>query len=229
MPNNVEKKTVVKNIEEGEPKIELGKLKKPTYAISAIFSLGGMTIALILAFVINDSLDKIQVSIDSNLNSLDSLLNDFENTASAVQGEVLAFNDTLDRMNESIFSLATGINRTGTTVKAFGETLSGLDLLGSSFDGYSSNLSASGDSLIDGADDLIKVGELTGEREKIGELTSALDNVKQDLRMQRMRVGETGDAISAIIDRMKLANILVFVMFVIMFGVLLLNSAAGIL
>jgi uncharacterized protein YoxC len=224
------KEEVLKNeTEKAQPEVDLKKLKKPTYAVSAILSLGGMIIALVLAFVINDALDKTQVSIDSNLNSLDSLLNDFESSASSVQAEVLALNETFDHLNQSMSSIAIGINGTGNAVKSFGQTLSGLSLLGASFEGYSSNLSSAGDSLVQGADDLAKVGELTGQREKIGELTSALGNVKQDLRTQRQRISETGDAISTIIDRMKLANILVFIMFIVMFGVLLLNSTAGFL
>lgn len=229
MPDSGEKVQIEKKQGEAEQKIELKQLKKPTYGISVFFSIGGMMVALVLAFLINDALDKTQNAIGSNLQSIDRLLLDVGESASALQAEVLSLNTTFDDLNDSVSTLAGGIEGTGKAVKGFGDMVTQLGPLASSLSGYSANLTASGDALINGSAGLRKVGELAGERKGISDLSSSLEKIENDLNRQRASVSETGDAIVSIIGTMKLANILVFVMFIIMFSVLFLNSAAGIL
>lgn len=214
--------------EELEGEFELKKLKKPTYVFAMLLSGVGILIALILAFVINDALDKTETAIKANLDGIYKMVADLEGTMATVEGEVGALNTTFDDLNGSMSTLADGIGGTGTTVKQFGATLSQINIPGFSLAQYGSELSDSGDELLNGSAQLKKVGALSEHREKLGELETSLSSIKEDLAKQKTQISQTKSSISEVFGLIKLANILVFVMFVVMFGVLILNSAAGI-
>jgi methyl-accepting chemotaxis protein len=214
---------------EKEESTELKQLKRPTYAIAMFLSFVGIVIALILAFVINDALDKTETAISANFDGIISLMSDVEKSIGAVEGEIVAMNSTFADVDKSVSQLSDGISGTGSTIKGFGNTLSQISFPGFSLAQYGDNLTASGDDLIEGADELKKVGQLTEHKDKLGELDAAIKEIRDEIKKQRTKIFQTKKAISDVIGLIKLANILVFVMFMIMFGVLILNSAAGIL
>jgi len=216
--------------EEEEPEGDgLKQLKKPTYAISVFFSLAGIFVALVLAFVINDALDETQSSINANLDGISAMLTDAENTASTLESEVSALDDTFNGLNGSISSLSEGLGGTGMTLKQFGNTLSQVSIPGLGLSQYGEALSASGDDILNGSARLKQVGELAEHRQNLEGLKSSAGSIRADLAGQRAKVAQTKQSISDVIGLIKLADFLVFVMFVTMFGVLILNSAAGIL
>ena len=208
---------------------DLRSLKKPTYVLAMFFSAVGIFIALILAFVINDALDKTQASINANLDGISLMLTDAENSAGTLDSEVSALNATFDELNGSVSSLSDGMSGTGQTLKQFGATLSQITIPGLGISQYGTQLSASGDDILNGAANLRQVGELSQHRENLADLSASVTLIKADLAGQRGKVAQTKQSISDVIGLIKIADILIFVMFATMFGVLILNSAAGIL
>jgi hypothetical protein len=108
-------------------------------------------------------------------------------------------------------------------------TLSQISIPGLSISQYGTRLSSSGDDILNGSAQLRALGDLSQHKENLNVLSAAVGSIHDDLESQKQKVAQTEQSISDVIGLMKLANMLVFVMFLAMFGVLILNSAAGIL
>jgi methyl-accepting chemotaxis protein len=211
-----------------EGDFSLRHLKKPVYAGSLLLSALGILVALVLAFVINDALDKMQASVNTNMDGIAALLDDTGQTVSVMDAELGSLNTTFDDINASVSSLSAGMNGTGATLKQVGASISQVSLI-PGLGQYGTELADSGDQIIAGAAKLGQAGGLAGHRENLAQLRASVGAIGADLANQRAKVADAKQSISDAIGLIKLANILVFVMFVTMFAVLMLNSAAGIL
>jgi len=207
---------------------DLKKLKKPVYAITMFMSAIGIVTAIFLAFVINDALDKTESAISSNLDSAISLLSDMENVALDAESEIDSVNASLSEVGDSLGELAGGIEATGITIKGFGNTLSQINLPGFSLSQYGDQLGDSADELINGSANLKQAGELSGHKDALGQLKDSVASIRNDISQQRAQISGTKRSISDSFGLIKLANMLVFILVVLMFAVLLMNSAAGI-
>ncbi len=213
---------------EEEDGFRLSHLKKPTYAVGMALSGLGILIALVLAFVINDALDKMQTSINTNIDGISALLDDTGQTVSSLDSEIGSMNATFADINSSVNSLSEGMNGTGLTMQQFGASISQITII-PGMSQYGAQLTSSGDQIIQGAQQLQQAGSLADHWGNLTGLKASVDSINADIANERASLADAKQSISDVIGLVKLANILVFVMFVVMFGVLILNSAAGIL
>jgi uncharacterized protein YukE len=214
--------------EEEEQGFKLSRLKKPTYAVGMFLSAVGILIALVLAFVINDALDKMQTSINTNIDGISALLDDTGQTVSSLDSEIGSMNATFADINSSVTSLSEGMNGTGLTMQQFGAAISQITII-PGMSQYGTQLTSSGNQIIQGAGELQQAGSLAGNWDNLAGLKTSVDSINADIANERASLADAQQSISDVIGLIKLANILVFVMFVVMFFVLMLNSAAGIL
>lgn len=205
--------------------------KKPLRMLSLLFACVGIFLSLVMAFLINDALGKTETILLKNVDSVYSILLNARDGVAAVESEISTAEKTITDVNSSIVSLSKGVEETSGAISGLGDSVSGLGvaglLLGSDL---TKQLNGSAEYLLNSSISLKKISDSTTSHQKnINDLKSSLTKIKTDIANQAYAIKSTKKELSNIFGLIKIANIVVFVMFTMMFIVLILNSAAGLL
>jgi len=208
----------------------LKPFKKPLHAIAAFVGAGGLLIALILVFMVNDTLNKLESSTIANLDAAQLMLEDIEVTLVTAETEVDSMEGNLETIKVSVSHLAEGVKGSGETMGAMGQELSVLSILGSDFSQYSEGLNQSGEDLIESSRSLTEVGDsVTGHGGGLMELKTGISEIRGDISSQKAQIGALKTSMQDAFGTMKLANILLFFLIAVMLAVPMLNAMAGII
>ncbi len=217
------------NGKSGKPR-DYGFMKKPIHALAAIMGVVGIIIALVVAFMVNGTIDNLENSTMKNLNSIDRTLSDLEVTVENAEEEVKGMDSDLEVVGSSMEQLAGGVKESGRTIGSIGNELSVLTVLGADFGQYSQGLNQSGEELVNAAGLLEDVSaSLTGKDEGLSDIGLGLQGVKQNIKQQRSEIRNLKNSLKSTFDTLRLVNILFFLLIAIILGVPLLNALAGII
>lgn len=210
--------------------MELAKLKKPIYALSLAIGLLGIFIAMIIAFVVNNSLDKTEYAISKSMDGAALIILNTETTLLSVENEVGTTNKSIAKIKASTAELSSGLKGTGTAISGFSDTLSLLSIAGAGFASSATTLKNSSQSLINTATSLENLSKNLDEHQtNMGDIQKNIGKTRNELETQRKQMGQIKTTVTGIIGGIKLANLLLFVMFLAMFGILITNSIAGVI
>lgn len=208
----------------------LKKLKRPLHGLAAFISGGGILLALILVFLVNDAIDKVQVLMFDNIDQAYKTVEDIETTVGVVESEIDTLGDGMEGIDQSLSHLSDGIEEGGITIAAVGNELGVLSILGQDFSQYSQDLNHSGEQLILSSKSLREAGNTVGGSvEGLTDLKNGISDIKQDITSHKIKLAESKNQLKSTFDKIKLANIILFLLIIVMLGVPLINSIAGII
>ncbi|HID73273.1 TPA: hypothetical protein EYP38_04995, partial [Candidatus Micrarchaeota archaeon] len=101
-------------MEKKEPKsqeeMDLKPFKKPLHVLAALIGGGGVIIALVLVFIVNDTVDRLQTSTLANLDAAQGTLDELEAMMATTEGELESMEGNLDTIDSSMDTLADGVD-----------------------------------------------------------------------------------------------------------------------
>lgn len=202
--------------------------KKILYAISILIVLAGSLCLLVFTFIINDTLDKTQFALVSNVDAIQNDLSSLDLVLSNAETEFNRTNTTLESMQISILSLSNGLNKTGKTFDSLASSLSSIPIIGSTIP--SGDIQNASSSLIGSANELATVAsQFDGHKTGVSDITLSLGGLRGSISSQMAGLQQTKKSVLDIFGLMKLANFLFFIVVVCMFGTITINSVAGII
>ncbi|MBU0532480.1 hypothetical protein KKB44_03230 [Candidatus Micrarchaeota archaeon] len=215
-----------KKSEEDEFKLE--HLKKPLRAASLAIAFIGCFILLVLVFIINDAMDKTKNSLLNNLEEARQNMIEMEETLETLEGGLNSTDTALESLQESIEPLSEGLQSTADALNSTGEILSGIEGLG--VDMPEEEYMEAAESLKESAQELNEtVSAFEEQKTTVNELGEDIGDIKDGVQSQRETLGQTKKSVEDVFELMKLANIFLFFVVVSMFGILILNSIAGLI
>jgi hypothetical protein len=204
--------------------------KKPIRILSLFFGFSGILISLIVTFLVNDALGKTEQMLLSNLDGVYSLLINVQGSVTSVESEVSTAANTIDDVNKSINSLALGVEQTSGAIGYLASSINQVSLVGLVLGDVGPKLNGSAEYMLNSSKSLKSISSSTSEhKQNILNLRSSLTRVKNDISTEAQKVQASKTQLSSVFGTLKLANIVLFVMFFILFLVLILNSIAGLL
>ncbi len=206
----------------------LKDFKKPLRALSLVIAIGGSLILLIFTFMINDALDKTQVSVTSTIDGVSESLSDVENVLVYFEEELDTTNRTIDELEGSFEPLAEGLSSTADALEGMAGTLAAFSLPGLSLGGAAAELEGAADSLDEAAAGLEQTG-FDEHKANIADLKGIVDDTKEDIASQRKALDDTKKSVEDIFGLMKMANVMFFLVVISMFVILSINSLAGLI
>nr|QNO54428.1 hypothetical protein IPKNHHKO_00002 [Methanosarcinales archaeon ANME-1 ERB7] len=208
----------------------LRPLKKPLHAMAALIGGGGIIIALIIVFMVNDTVDKLEGSTLANLDAAMRTLDDLEVMIATTEVEVDRMSGNLGTVQASMDFLSEGVKGSGETIGAMGNELSVFSILGGDFSEYAVGLNQSGEDLVESSRGLREVGDsLAGHEEGLAGLKAGFATIRGDISNQKAQIASLRSGIESVFGTVKIVNILLFFLIVIMLSVPVINSMAGII
>lgn len=228
-----ETKEKTKNDKDGEQSFDLSslkKLKKPIFGFSVALSVFGLFITLVLAFLINGSLDTLQNSITPQLEAAGNTLKGLETTSGDVAIMVASTNATLNDVKNTTKGMKAGLSAISSSMTVFGDALKSINLGIISLAPYGSQISNAGVSLSDAATNIDKIDkDLDSHSASVAQVSADIEDVESSIRVQREALATAKNGVDSLLGQLKLANLVGAVVIMLMFCVLILNSLGGML
>ena len=208
----------------------LKKLKTPVFAISILLGVVGIMLTIVLAFIANGVIQNTHEKAILQINAASGIMKSVENSLGAAAESVGQANTTIADLKDMMNSLKTGVTGTGAGLTDLGNSLKTINLGIISFSSYGTQISDAGSSISETA---VKIDIINKDfdvhADNIAGLKTQIESVKESVAAQNEALASAKTAANAAFDGLKLANIILAIMFFLMFSMLILNAVGGVL
>jgi len=216
--------------EEQDFSFSVGSLKKPIFWISIIIGFGGIFLAIVLAIIVNGVLDSAEKAVMPQLDALGGVIKNIEDSVQMVADSSGDASMTVTDLKTSTSALQTGIKTAADSMSEFGNTLKGINFGVISLASYGTQIAGAGAELEIASNSLANVSnDLESHKKSISDLKTSIEELKTSITVQKSTLAKAKSEITNMFSGLRLANIIVAVLFISMFFVLLLNALGGLL
>ncbi|MBN1170458.1 hypothetical protein JXA56_05505 [Candidatus Micrarchaeota archaeon] len=202
--------------------------KKILRSVALVFALAGSFVLLFFTFLINDALDKTRDSVISNINGIQGTLLEMESAVDGADRQLNATAETFDSLEASFLPISEGLESTGNALVGMSQSLAAFKILGMSLSEQANELKDAGNSMFEASENLQET-DFEEHKNNIAGFRVSLQEIKEDISMQRLMLGETKETVENVVGLMKIANVLLFFVIISIFMVGILNSTAGLI
>ena len=202
--------------------------KKLLYGSAIFISFGGSLLLLIFTFLINDAMDKTRDLALANVENIGNDLTALEGALESAENELGMLNATITGLQETFTPLENGLRKTGTSIEDMADAISQVPFIGQTVP--LADLRNASDSMEEAASGLNETAAtLDGHKAGMSELKGRVGGIRQEVANQRATLAQTASSIADVFGLIKIANALFFLVVICMFGMLVIDSAAGML
>ena len=202
-------------------------IKNYLYYISVGSSIIGILGTIAIMILGYNLIDTLQKEATNQIEQTTKVVTQVESGLETAVSEASALNKTVGELDTNFRSLAFSLKSVGNNLKIFGEGVDGLDGL-NILNGLNvlNNFQNSGNELILIGNNIYKI-DIGKHQEGIENLKNKLNDLKNEVTHQKEIISSTINTGNQIFSTLKIIVIIFGILEMIMFGIILLNSIAG--
>ena len=199
----------------------LKKVKDYLYYVSVGVSLIGILGTLIIMVLAYNVMDVIEKQAITQIEQTGQIVSEVESGIWTVIDEVSSLNKTVDEIDKSLDGLGDAIITTGSEIKTFGSLLETI------------SFGANGESLVNAGESLRDTGasinnlDFDEHKDGILKIKNDLKEVQNQITQQKEVIVGAKKTSQDVFSTLKLIVIIFGILEILLFGVILLNSVAG--